>query len=37
MYWLYTVAELIVSAISYLKTMAGGHAVHEHKLFYQPR
>ena len=29
MHWLYTVAELIVSAIDNLKTMAGGHAVHE--------
>ena len=28
-YWLYTVAELMVSAIDNLKTMAGGHAVHE--------
>ena len=28
-YWLYTVAELIVSGIDNLKTMAGGHAVHE--------
>ena len=27
--WLYTVAELIVSAIDNLKTMAGGHVVHE--------
>ena len=29
MHWLYTVAEIIVSAIDNLKTMAGGHAVHE--------
>ena len=27
--WLYTVAELMVSAIDNLKTMAGGHAVHK--------
>ena len=26
---IYTVAELIVSAIDNVKTMAGGHAVHE--------
>ena len=28
-HWLYTVAEIIVSAINILKTMAGGHAVYE--------
>ena len=28
-HWLYTVAELLVSAINNLKTMAGGHTVHE--------
>ena len=29
MYWLYTVPELMVSAIDNLKTVAGGHDVHE--------
>ena len=29
MYWLYTVGDLIVSAIDNLKMMAGGHTVHE--------
>ena len=29
MYWLYTVAELMVSAIDNLKMMAGGHAVNK--------
>ena len=28
-YWLYTVAKLMVSATDNLKTMAGGHAVHK--------
>ena len=28
-YWLHTVAELIVSAINNLKMMGRGHAVHE--------
>ena len=28
-HWLYTVAEIIVSARNNLKTMAGGNAVHE--------
>ena len=28
-YWLHTVAELIVSAINSLKTVGRGHAVHE--------
>ena len=28
-YWLYTVPELMVSAIDNLKMVAGGHDVHE--------
>ena len=29
MYWLYTVPELLVSAIDNFKTVAGGHDVHK--------
>ena len=34
---LYTVVKLIVSAINNLKTMGGGHAVHDGKAFYRTR
>ena len=32
MYWLHTVAELIISTINNLKTMGRGHAVHERQV-----